>query len=218
MMNNYKEKKYRRAKRRRRIAARLLFLSVELLLVVILLFVAKTVFFKKDTVEVAQKIEERKEYPDWIDVRYLDEGNPSRTGESLDAINDIVVHYVGNPGTTANQNWNYYNAEDSVVCSHFIIGLDGHVIQCLPLYEKSEASNERNHDTISIEVCHPTEDGKFTEASYDSLVKLVRWLMDEFYLDSDHVIRHYDITGKECPRYFVQHEDAWEHFKKDLSD
>ncbi len=213
---NSQSKKYRRRMHRRRFIARVLFLSVEILLIVILLYVAHKVFFKKDPIEVAEEIEEEESYPDWIDVNYIDEDNPSRTGEHLDAINDIVIHYVGNPGTTAQQNWSYYNQEDSVVCSHFIIGLDGDIIQCLPLYEKSEASNERNHDTISIEVCHPEEDGKFTEASYDSLVKLVKWLMDEFSLSSDNVIRHYDITGKECPLYFVEHPDAWKQFKKSL--
>ena len=30
------------------------------------------------------------------------------------------------------------------------------------------------------------------------------------------MIRHYDVTGKDCPRYFVQHEDAWETFRADV--
>ena len=34
----------------------------------------------------------------------------------------------------------------------------------------------------------------------------------------DDVIRHYDVTGKECPKYYVEHEDAWEQFKQDLLD
>ena len=35
-------------------------------------------------------------------------------------------------------------------------------------------------------------------------------------LSADDVIRHYDVTGKKCPLYFVEHEDAWEQFHKDL--
>ena len=38
----------------------------------------------------------------------------------------------------------------------------------------------------------------------------------EFGLDADDVIRHYDVTGKLCPLYFVDHEDAWKQFKKDV--
>lgn len=40
------------------------------------------------------------------------------------------------------------------------------------------------------------------------------WLEDKCGLTEKHVIRHYDITGKECPRYFVKNNDAWETFKK----
>lgn len=209
-------KKKRRRRRKKRIMARFLFVSVEILLLVIMLYVAYNTFYHKDPIEVAQEIEEKSDYPDWIDVQYIDAGNPSRTGEQLDGINDIVVHYVGNPGTTAQQNRDFYNHTDSNVCSHFVVGLDGEIIQCLPLYEKSAASNDRNHDTISIEVCHPDEGGKFNDASYESLIKLVDWLMDEFNLSTDHVIRHYDVTGKECPIYYVRNEDAWEQFKRDL--
>ena len=35
-------------------------------------------------------------------------------------------------------------------------------------------------------------------------------------LGPEDVIRHYDVTGKDCPRYFVQHEDAWEAFRADV--
>ena len=209
--NSYK----RRKKRRKRTLAKLLFISVELAVLVAIIFFARNVYHEqKDPLMVAQKVESS--MPDWIDVQYIDEGNPSRTGEKLDGINDIVVHYVGNPGTTAQQNRDFYNNLDTNVCSHFVVGMDGEIIQCIPLDEKSEASNHRNHDTISIEVCHPDDEGKFTDESYQSLIKLVDWLMDEFNLDTDHVIRHYDVTGKECPIYYVRHEDAWEQFKEDL--
>ena len=35
-------------------------------------------------------------------------------------------------------------------------------------------------------------------------------------LNENDVIRHYDVTGKICPKYFVEHEDEWEQFKKDV--
>ena len=34
----------------------------------------------------------------------------------------------------------------------------------------------------------------------------------------DDVIRHYDVTGKNCPKYYVEHEDAWKQFKVDVAD
>lgn len=141
--------------------------------------------------------------PDWVDVQLIDIDGASRRGVKLEEINDIVVHYVGNPGTTAQQNRNYFNNPDSEVSSHFVIGLDGEVIQCVPLDEKSSATSERNRDTISIEVCHPDESGKFNDSTYRSLVRLTAWLCDTYGLSAEHVIRHYDTCGKECPLYFT---------------
>ena len=152
--------------------------------------------------------------PDWVDQQIIKVDGDSRRGVMLEGVRNIVIHYVANPGTTAQQNRDYYASRSSDVSSHFVIGLNGEIIQCIPLHEKSSASNHRNKDTISIEVCHPDESGKFTDAAYQSLVKLTAWLLDICDLDSDDVIRHYDITGKQCPLYFVTHEDAWEQFKQ----
>lgn len=151
--------------------------------------------------------------PDWIDQQIIDVDGDSRRGVYLEGVKDIVIHYVGNPGTTAQQNWTYYTNPSSEVSSHFVIGLDGEIIQCIPLHEKSSASNHRNKDTISIEVCHPDASGKFTDAAYQSLVNLTAWLCEVCELDSTDVIRHCDITQKQCPLYFVTHEDEWKKFK-----
>lgn len=147
--------------------------------------------------------------------------NPySRPGIALNEVTGIVVHYVGNPGTTAEQNRNYFEslAESGATyaSSHFVIGLEGEVIQCIPLDEIAYASNQRNSDTISIECCHPDADGQFNEATYKSLIRLLRVLCQEYRLDADDIIRHYDVTGKECPLYYVEHEDAWEQLKSDV--
>lgn len=155
--------------------------------------------------------------PEYVDVNLIHTGD-ARTGVKLVAVNDIVIHYTGNAGTTAQNNRDYFDKTDTDVCSHFVIGLDGEIIQCLPLDEKSAASNNRNLDTISIEVCHPDDTGKFTDATYDSLVKLTAWLCDNSSLKSNNVIRHYDITGKDCPKYYVENNNAWKDFLSDVKE
>lgn len=202
----------KRRRRRKRRFPNFLFFAVIFILAIILVKFAMSRFSSRGSTEIL----EESEIPDYIDVQLIDEGNPSRTGKHLDKINDIVIHYVGNPGTTAQQNHDYYCNEDSDVSSHFIIGLSGEIIQCIPLDECSSASNNRNSDTVSIEVCHKDTDGKFNEDTYASLVKLTSWLCSKGGLSEKHIIRHYDITGKLCPLYFVEHEDAWEAFKKDV--
>lgn len=158
------------------------------------------------------------EMPDWVDVQIIEEHTTARTGIRLVDIKDIVIHYVGNPNTTAQNNRNYFNKWDTTVSSHFVVGLDGEVIQCVPIYERSAASNERNKDTISIEVCHPDESGKYNDATYESVIKLTAWLLNEFSLDESDIIRHYDITGKICPKYYVENEDEWLTLKEDVKE
>lgn len=91
-----------------------------------------------------------------------------------------------------------------------------------PTWEIAYASNERNHDTVSIECCHKDDSGEFTKETYQSVIQLTAWLCEKFGLSEEDVIRHYDVTGKICPKYFVEHEDAWEqlklHIKKALED
>ena len=70
---------------------------------------------------------------------------------------------------------------------------------------------------MSIECCHPDETGEFTEETYASVVQLTAFLCRKYDLTADAVIRHYDVTGKDCPRYFVQNEDAWKNFREDVA-
>ena len=97
-------------------------------------------------------------------------------------------------------------------------GGHGEVLQNVPLNEVAYCSNQRNDDTISIECCHPDDSGEFTSATYESLVRLTRWLMEEYGLDTSQVIRHYDVTGKLCPKAFVEHPEEWERFLRALEE
>jgi hypothetical protein len=154
--------------------------------------------------------------PSWIDQELIDLDGDARDGTPINKVRDIAIHYVGNPDTTAMANRNYFNQPGVEVSSHFIVGLEGEIIQCVPLGEKSAATNQRNSDTISIEVCHPDETGKFNDQTYASLIQLCAWLCHELNLDEDNLIRHYDVTGKLCPLYYVEHEDAWRQLKEDV--
>lgn len=158
--------------------------------------------------------------PDY-DVQLLTINDYSRPGEALKEVNGVVVHWTANPGTTAQQNRNYFESlkdtHETSASSHFVIGIDGELIQCIPCNEIAYASNERNADTISVECCIPDETGRFTEETYQTLVHLVAWLCGRYELGTEDVIRHYDVTGKDCPKYFVEHEDEWEQFREDVN-
>jgi len=160
----------------------------------------------------------------WVEQVFLPINPFSRPGTELSSINGIVIHNIGNPSTTAMQNRNFFAnlaiTQERHASSNFIVCLDGHIIQCIPVDEIAYASNARNDDTLSIEVCHPDDTGKFTDESYEAVVRLTAWLSVRYGLNSEDVIRHYDVEResgpKACPLYFVENEDAWEQFKADV--
>jgi len=161
--------------------------------------------------------------PDYVERDYLLVNPFSRPGTPLEEVNAVVLHYVGNPGTTAKANRDYFNTlalgrDGTYASSHFVVGLEGEVIQCIPLTEVAYASNHRNSDTVAIEVCHPDDTGEFSPETYARAVELTAWLCREFRLDpAEDVIRHYDVTGKECPRWYVKNPEDWERLKLDTA-
>ena len=158
---------------------------------------------------------------DWIIPAFLPINEYSRPGTQITQVNGIVIHYIGNPDTTAERNRSYFAnlaiTGETYASSNFIICLDGQILQCVPVDEIAYASNYRNADTISIELCHPDDTGQFTDETYASAVRLTAWLCKQYGLTSDEVLRHFDVYGKECPKYFVDNEDAWETFKADVA-
>ena len=155
-----------------------------------------------------------------MEVDLLTPNEYSRPGTKTEKITSIVIHYTANPGATARGNRDYFenlkNTHITKASSNFVVGLDGEIIQCVPTWEVAYASNDRNKDSVSIECCHPDESGKFTEKTYRSMVQLSAWLCLKFDLTEKDLIRHYDVTGKNCPKYFVEDEAAWETFKADV--
>ena len=134
--------------------------------------------------------------------------NPySRPGTIRKRTEKIAVHYVGNPGTTALNNRNYFNnlakTHSRYVSSNYIVGLDGEVLECVPPEEIAYCTNQANEYSISIECCHPDSTGKFTDATETALAELCVYLLKRYHLTADDIIRHYDVTGKQCPLYWA---------------
>ena len=202
----------RRRKKRRRLNPRFLVLCLAL----IFLLAGMALWLTRDRGPEAADVA----VPDYVEQDYLTVNEWSRPGTELESIRGVVIHYVGNPGTTARANRNYFESlssgeEGTYASSHFVVGLEGEVIQCVPLTEVAYASNTRNDDTVSIEVCHPDETGEFSSVTYARTVELTAWLCLQFRLKPEtDVIRHYDVTGKECPLYYVRNPEAWDAFKE----
>ena len=76
-----------------------------------------------------------------------------------------------------------------------------------------------NRNSISVEICSTSKTGQvlkendpgwsFTDAALDRAVELVRYLMKEYGVDADHVVRHYDVSGKLCPGIVGWNKESW---------
>ena len=168
-----------------------------------------------------QKTDNPIERPE-ITVNLLEQNPYSRPGTKLKKIENIFVHYTANRGTSAAQNRSYFanlaESGERSASAHFIIGYEGEIIQCIPLEEEAYAVKGRNDDSVSIECCYLSEDGAFTQSTYNSLIDLLSWLCGEYELSEQDILRHYDEGGKKCPLYYVEHEDEWAFLLEDVAE
>lgn len=177
-----------------------------------------------------------------IRKRLLPVNQFSRPGRKLVSVKGIVVHWTGNPGGTAEDHAQYFQSlanqnpnddqYDRYAGAHYFVDIDGEVVQLVPNNEMAyhvgakeypESILEKfnttypNNCLIGIEMCHPDATGEFTNETYESTLHLIVWLLDQHDLTLSDVVRHYDVTGKVCPKYYVENDEAYRDFRDDLS-
>lgn len=138
----------------------------------------------------------------------------------------ICVHYTGNAGSSAASGAAYQmNVAKGVFAtkgqgvwtsSQYVVGLNGEIFRCVPDDEMAYAAANNNRGVIHIEVCHPDSSGKFTAAAVTALGELVRSLMKKYSISAENVVRHYDLTGKLCPLFYVE-DSRWAVLKKSIT-
>lgn len=154
---------------------------------------------------------------------------------SVDRIKYIVIHYVGALGG-ARANCQWYAGGDRGASAHYFVDFDGAVWQSVEDKDiawhcgaKSYRHPEcRNANSIGIELCvrnkgsqaDTSRDWYFEDATVAAAIRLTRELMDKYHVPADHVIRHYDVTGKICPNPYVYNTTAhtWGAFKAALEE
>lgn len=154
--------------------------------------------------------------------KYLNINPYSRPGIKRSETKNIVIHWVGNAGSSALGNRNYFESlkdKGIYASAHYIIGLNGEIIKCIPEAEMAyHAGNwNMNCNSIGIENCHPDWGGKFNDNTYNALIELIADICKRYGLNQNCIIRHYDVTGKVCPKYYVEHQDAFEQLKADVA-
>ena len=138
----------------------------------------------------------------------------------------IVLHYTANNGDTARNNCDYYHRVGGLQASaHYFCDEYG-VMQSVREGDTAwhcgaEAGRRywhpecRNGNSIGIEMCsRKRADGSYyiLPETVANAATLAREIMQRYGIDTDHVLRHYDVTGKRCPMPWVDDPAQWAAF------
>lgn len=171
-----------------------------------------------------------------IEEKWLTPNEWSRPQIPMEEIRAIVIHWVANPNTSSFQNYLYFENKkygfSRHSSAHSIIDLDGSILKIIPENEIAYHSGDEpyNQDTLnklnttypnkytySIELTHKNWDGELTEDTYHALIEWLAELCTKWGLDPQtDIIRHYDVTGKGCPRWFVTYPDEFKKLKDEV--
>lgn len=157
-----------------------------------------------------------------IEQHFLSHNPYSRPGLPLHEVKKLIIHWVANPATSALNNRHYFenlkNGTSRIYASaHYIVGLEGEILQCIPDTEIAYHAKNANSYSLGIEVCHPDWEGQFSTTTYQTLIHFLAKLCMTYHLDpAKDLLRHYDITGKVCPKYYVHHPELWTLLKADV--
>ena len=149
------------------------------------------------------------------------------TARRSSAIRYLVVHYTGAPGTARNNGAYFASRGDIGASAHYFVDAQD-IVQSVPdsgrAWHCGAASYRhpecRNDNSIGVELCCYQDAAgrwRFDPATVDNAVQLIRTLMGKYSINADHVVRHYDVTGKVCPEPFVRDASAWAEFKARLT-
>lgn len=140
----------------------------------------------------------------------------------------IVMHYTANNGDTARDNCDYYHRVGGLQASaHYFVDEYGAMQS---VHEDDTAwhcgaraywhHECRNANSIGIEMCsRKRADGSYyiLPETVANAAALARDIMQRYGIDTDHVLRHYDVTGKRCPMPLVDDPAQWDAFKASLA-
>lgn len=142
----------------------------------------------------------------------------------------IVIHYVG-AVSTAKANAQYFAGGNRNASAHYFV-------DDTSIYQSVEDKNAAWHcggglqgsgghkfykkctntNSIGIELCCKKKNGKLyiTEKTIKRAIPLVQSLMRKYGIAAGRVIRHYDVTGKDCPAPYLN-ASKWAALKRRLT-
>lgn len=155
--------------------------------------------------------------------------NPRQIGKKrpYSDIKFIVIHYTGNysKGADAMAHFKYLQGAKRYGSAHYYAD-DKEIIQVIgdSFVAWSVGDNQgygrylngcTNSNSISIEMCVNADSDQ--DKVYKNTLELTKNLMEKFKVPASKVVRHYDVSRKDCPHNFRNNNWAkWWQFKKDI--
>lgn len=125
----------------------------------------------------------------------------------------ITIHSTANPKSTAinERNWLVNPSNDRVASWHIVVD-QKEAVEAIPLNEIAyhAGNREGNNTSIGIEICESGDRAK----TLDNTIKLAAQMLHERNWGTDKLKRHYDWSGKNCPRILSANNwEGWGAFK-----
>lgn len=140
----------------------------------------------------------------------------------------LVIHFTANDGDSAKNNADYFAREAPGASAHFFVD-EREIWQSVQ--EKDIAWHCgtrgmyfhpycRNANSLGVELCSRKRGEKyyFAPETVKNAQQCVRSLMKRYGIPTENVVRHYDVTHKNCPAPFVEDAGAWQRFKAGLME
>ena len=150
---------------------------------------------------------------------------------STSVIKYLVYHYTANDGDTDEANAKYFHNNVVKASAHRFVDDDSVTISVPDNYVAYHCGGGlqgntghkfykicTNTNSIGIEMCDTIRNGKHEVSSKTraNAIALGKEIVKKYSIKKENVIRHYDVTGKNCPAYFVKDEEAWKKFRDEI--
>lgn len=152
--------------------------------------------------------------------------NYSNIPRTKNVIRYIVIHFTANDGDTARNNLDYFarGIISPPASAHFFV--DENEVCCSVPWDCTayhcgtskgyKHKSCRNSNSIGIEMCS-RKDSKgnyyFKDETIRNCAKFTAQQMKNYNIPLENVLRHYDVTGKNCPAPMVINPQLWANFK-----
>ena len=144
----------------------------------------------------------------------------------------IVVHFTANDGDSDESNARYFKNNIVKASAHYFVD-DDSVTQSVPdnyvaysvggdKYKNTKGAKYfnivNNTNSLNIELCDTVKNGKndLSAKTRANAILLIKQKAKKYGIDRNHIIRHYDVNGKNCPKYFVEDSYLWNRFLDDI--